>query len=255
VLSQKPFVLDLDKGEKFADLAEKRGVTLAVNQNGRWAPHYSYVRAAINKGLLGDVYAAHLACHWDHEWIKSTHFNRVHHIILYDYAIHWFDMINCIMKGHDATHVTASLTSAGHQTARPPLLGQAMIEYDGAQASLQFDGAVKFGASDSGYVAGAKGAIRYDGEGLSEHTVTLYTKKGFGSPRLKGAWFREGFMGTMGELLTSIEKKRLPGNSARDNLRSLAMCFAAVVSAETGKKQTVGKVRKVPLATCQVAPE
>ena len=36
---------------------------------------------------------------------------------------------------------------------------------------------------------------------------------------------------------------------------ALALCFAAVVSAETGKPQTVGRVRKVPLATCQVAPE
>lgn len=37
VLSQKPFVLDLDKGHKFAELAKKNGVTVAINQNGRWA--------------------------------------------------------------------------------------------------------------------------------------------------------------------------------------------------------------------------
>ena len=41
VLSQKPFVTDLDVGERLVAQAEKRGVQLAVNQNGRWAPHFS----------------------------------------------------------------------------------------------------------------------------------------------------------------------------------------------------------------------
>ncbi|MBA3441058.1 MAG: Gfo/Idh/MocA family oxidoreductase, partial [Pyrinomonadaceae bacterium] len=44
VLSQKPFVLDLDTGERLADLAEAQRVKLAVNQNARWAPHFSYIR-------------------------------------------------------------------------------------------------------------------------------------------------------------------------------------------------------------------
>jgi len=34
----------------------------------------------------------------------------------------------------------------------------------------------------------------------------------------------------------------------------LAICFAAVVSAETRKPEIVGKVRKAPLKTCMVAP-
>jgi predicted dehydrogenase len=38
VLSQKPFVLDLDTGARLADLADEMGVKFAVNQNGRWAP-------------------------------------------------------------------------------------------------------------------------------------------------------------------------------------------------------------------------
>ena len=51
VLSQKPFVLDFDTGEKLADLADKKGVKLAVNQNGRWAPHFSYIRHAVQENL------------------------------------------------------------------------------------------------------------------------------------------------------------------------------------------------------------
>ena len=38
VLSQKPFVESLDDGRELVELAERRGLRLAVNQNGRWAP-------------------------------------------------------------------------------------------------------------------------------------------------------------------------------------------------------------------------
>jgi predicted dehydrogenase len=255
VLSQKPFVLKLDKGEQFADLADKKGVRLAINQNGRWAPHVSYMRQAVAKGLLGDVVGAHLRCSWDHEWILPTHFNRVHHIVLYDYAIHWFDMINCYITDKTPKRCFSTLTRASYQKSRPPLLGQTLIEFDGAQASLAFDAAVKVGGDDASYITGSKGTLMSHGKGIGAQPVTIFTGKGFGTAKLDGQWFSEGFMGTMGELLTAIEQKREPITNPRNNLRGLAMCFAAVRSAESGKPETVGKVRSVNLKTCSVAPE
>jgi predicted dehydrogenase len=255
VLSQKPFVMDLSHGRRFVELAEKRGVQLAVNQNGRWAPHFSYLRAAVAAGLVGDVCAVHAAVHWDHEWIKSRPFNRVHHIVLYDFAIHWFDMVHCLMQERSAKRVFATLARASHQTARPPLLGQALIEYDDAQASLVFDAATRQGILDSTYVTGSAGTLQSVGPHLQDQTVTVSTRRGEASPKIRGTWFREGFMGTMGELLCAIEKKRAPLNNAADNLNSLALCFAAVVSAETGKPQDPRRVTRVPVKTCSVAEE
>ena len=39
----------------------------------------------------------------------------------------------------------------------------------------------------------------------------------------------------MGELLCAIEEEREPGHGARDNLRSLELCFAALKSADSGQ--------------------
>ena len=39
-----------------------------------------------------------------------------------------------------------------------------------------------------------------------------------------------------------------------DNLRGLAICCAAVVSAETGKPETFGRIRKAPLKTWMASP-
>ena len=97
VLSQKPFVLDLDVGERLADLADKMGVKLAVNQNARWAPHFSYIREAVRAGLLGTIDAVHCDVHWDHSWVKGGPFEDVDHLILYDFAIHWFDFLTTLM--------------------------------------------------------------------------------------------------------------------------------------------------------------
>ncbi|HEV8377683.1 MAG TPA: Gfo/Idh/MocA family oxidoreductase, partial [Tepidisphaeraceae bacterium] len=244
VLSQKPFVIDLDEGRRLVELAKKRDVKLAVNQNGRWAPHFSYIRHAIAARLIGDVFAAHLAVHWNHNWIKGTHFENVRHIVLYDFAIHWFDILTTFID-RPAKRVFASFTRSPSQEARPALLAQALVEFENAQATLVFDADVKFGQLDTTFIAGSKGTITSSGPSLTEQTVTLHTKRGHVSPKLKGSWFPDGFHGTMAELLCAIEEKREPTNSAENNLKSLALCFAAVESAETGKPQIPGSVRKV----------
>jgi predicted dehydrogenase len=246
VLSQKPFVLDLDFGQRMVDLADRQGVRLAVNQNGRWAPHFSYLREAIRAGLLGQVTAAHLSVHWDHNWVKGTAFDKVQHLILYDFAIHWFDMLTCIFGDLRATRVYASLAHSPQQAARPALLGQALVEYDGAQASLAFDADTHFGPQDRTYVAGTLGSVSSVGPDLKSQALTLATAAGQAAPVLEGQWFDDGFHGTMGELLCAIEEGREPCNSARDNLRSLELCFAAVASAERHEVVVPGSVRVLP---------
>jgi predicted dehydrogenase len=245
VLSQKPFVVDLDLGQRLCDLADKQGVKLAVNQNGRWSPHMSYLREAARAGLFGTPLTVRIAIQWDHNWIKELAFDKIHHIILYDFAIHWFDFTQSIFAGKTARRVYASVTRSAAQSATPPLLGQALVEYDGAQASLIFDGDSKFGALDTTTVVGTRATARSTGPSLSDQQVTFYTADGRFSPKLDGTWFTEGFQGTMGELLSAIEDNRQPLNNARDNLQSLALCFAAVKSADTGRPVAPGEVKAI----------
>ncbi len=246
ILSQKPFAIDLDVAERMVDLAEQSSKKLAVNQNGRWAPHFAYMRQAVAEGIVGDVFSVHLDVHWDHGWVADTPFNDIPHVILYDFAIHWFDMINCFLGGKKATRVFASNVRSPSQKATPPLLGQALVEFEGAQASALFDADVKFGPEDRTFVAGTEGTLSSVGPNLSVQEVTLSNEKGIAKPDLKGTWFDEGFLGTMSELLTAIEEDRDPYNSARSNLNSLAMCFAACQSADTGEPVVPGTVRRMP---------
>ncbi len=246
VLSQKPFVIDLDIGQRLVDMADSFGLTLAVNQNGRWAPHFSYARQAVASGILGDVFAAHLGCHWDHSWTAGTEFEKIKHLILYDYAIHWFDIVRCFFPGKTAQRVCASTARVPHQKLLPALLAQALIEFDEGQATLAFDAGVPYGQFDQTYVGGTAGSLLSHGPSIQEQTLTVTTAERTWTPALEGKWFPAGFHGTMGELLCSIESGRPCSINARDNLDSLALCFAAIASAESGQPVVPGAVRQLP---------
>ncbi len=245
VLSQKPFVLDLEVGRELVDLATRRQRKLAVNQNGRWAPHFSYMRHAIAAGLIGDLLSVHMGVHWNHNWVLGTEFEEVRHLILFDFAIHWFDMLNCFMGLREPTSVFATYTRSAVQKARPKLLAQTMVQYEGAQASLVFDGDTHSGFQDTTFVAGSLGTLSSQGRDVNNQTVTLSRDGYHLTPQLKGRWFSDGFHGTMGELLCAIEEQREPLNGAAENLRSLQLCFAAVESAETGRPVRPGAVQKL----------
>jgi predicted dehydrogenase len=245
VLSQKPFVLDLATGARLAALAETQGVKLAVNQNGRWAPHFSYLAAAIHAGVIGEVASVDFTLQWDHTWTAGTAFEAVHHLVLLDFGIHWFDMAACLMRGRRSTRVWAAVERATFQKMQPPILGHAVIDYAGAQVRLNFNGHVQHGQEDRTVVCGSKGTLRSFGPSLSEQTVVLHNEAGRATVPLEGTWFTSGFQGAMGELLCAIEEQREPAHGARNNLDSLALCFAALASADSGEPKVPGLVTTI----------
>jgi predicted dehydrogenase len=243
VLSQKPLVVDLDAGARLCDLAEAQGVRLAVNQNGRWAPHLAWMREAVQAGLVGAVHAVEVAIHWDHGWIAGTSYDGIDDLILYDFAVHWFDFLTSL--GIRPTAVHAARARAGGQTVASPLVAQAMVAFEGGVASLAFDGAARVGASDRTCIAGSAGTLVSEGPDLGTQAVSLFTAAGMARPALEGTWFREGFVGTMGELLAAIEAGREPLNGARANLEALALCFAAIAASARGAPVAPGAVRSL----------
>ncbi len=232
ILSQKPFVTDLAVGRDIVEAARRRGVKLAVNQNGRWAAHVSYARQAIAAGLLGEVTSVDMQVCWDHNWVAGTPFDAIHHLMLYDFGIHWFDIVHCYLSPRQATSVFAAVCRTQSQRAKPPLSAQAVITYPQAQASILLRGDTRHGPEDRTVIVGTRGTLISRGPNINEQTVTITTERGQMVPRLTTRWFPDGFDGTMSELLCAIEEDREPSNSADDNLASLALCFAALESAD-----------------------
>jgi len=242
VLSQKPFVTDLDTGARLVALANEMGVKLAVNQNGRFAPHFQFMRNAVRAGRIGTLSSLHARVHWDHSWTAGTPFDDLDDLLLYDFGVHWFDFVASV-AGDRVNSVFATAAHASGQANRTPLLAQALIRLDGGQASLAFDGFTRHGPLDQTTITGSHGTLHSTGPDLNEQRVTLSTADGMETPTLVGQWFDDGFRGTMAELMCAIEEDREPLNGAAENLASLALTFAAIRSRQDNKEVEVGTVR------------
>jgi predicted dehydrogenase len=245
VLSQKPFVLDLDVGQQLVDLAEENRVKLAVNQNGRWAPHFAYLAEAIRQGVVGPVSSVDFSLQWDHTWTAGTPFEEIHHLLLYDFAIHWFDIACVFLAGQQPEQVYASVQRASYQQVKPPFLAHAVVEFPQSQVRLSLNANVVWGQEDRTTVVGRDGTLRATGPSLNEQTVHLWTKAGYAVAGLEGCWFDNGFEGTMGELLCAVEEDREPTHSGQSVLRSIELCFAALASADRKAPVRPGDVRSI----------
>ena len=252
VLSQKPFVLNLDTGESLVRLAEQRKRLLAVNQNGRWAPYVRYAQLAIDAGLIGDVQSVTVNVCWDHGWVAGTPFERIHHLLLYDFAVHWVDMTCCFMA-RPARTAHALLAKSPGQRVAPPMIASAQLAFDDGLASLHFDGATKARPFESIQILGTEGRISATGKPVEAHCLELVTAEGTARPHLEGQWMPDGFGGAMGELLCAISENRAPFHSAAHNLQSLEAVFALIASADEGRPVRVGEARAVG-ANCRIQP-
>ncbi len=245
VLSQKPFTESLDDAERLITQARANNVHLAVNHNGRWAPHLAWMREAVLSGQIGTLTSAHVQIAWNHTWVEGTPFEQLPDLVLYDFAIHWFDFLATLTPGRLQT-VTATSAHAAEQTAKTPLLAQALVTLDGGQASFTFDGATAHGPSDTTLLTGTHGTLHATGPDLGQQQVTLTTDSRRATPALTGTWFNDGFRGAMGELLCAVEQNRPPSNAAETTLPTLALTFAACASARQDRLVEIGTIRALP---------
>lgn len=255
VLSQKPFAVDLESGTRLVKLADEAGIKIAVNQNGRWAPYFSYMRQAVKSGIIGEVGSVHMVLNWDHTWTAGTPFEEIHHLMLYDFGIHWLDAARSFFGSEAAggtpaprgsgvspeaicltsaiaTAVSATLAKFPDQPIKPPLLANAVISFPHGMATLAFNGCSRFGARETCTITGTKGTLHAVGDICGIATVDIHTADGHARKELDGSWFPDGFRGCMGELMCAIEDGREPENSAADNLKTLAIVLAAMKSAD-----------------------
>lgn len=243
-LSQKPFTFDLGQGRRLIKLAQKHGVQLGINQNGRWAPQFAGLLAAVKSGLLGDIHTLDMIMEWDHTWTRGSKFAELHHLILSDFAIHWFDITACVFAGRTPLSVFANAVKAPNQDMTPPLLAHAAVNYGDGLATLGFSAYQSFAPHEYLCCVGSKGTLRGSGDLCGITELALTTGKGTVKIPLKGKWFPDGFLGTLGEFLRAIEEDREATINAANNLTSLELCFAALASADTGQPKVPGKILK-----------
>jgi len=248
VLAQKPLALTLDEVLPVLAEAEKRGLKIAVNQNGRWAPAWRIATLLIQQGVIGEVAGVmHL---FDKNFLGTPDvFDRVKHFVIYDYSIHWLDITRCWLEKKRPVAVRARDWRTPNQPPETiaPWGAWIEVEYeDGSNAMIRSAGAARRHGGHPFWIHGSEGTIR--GSSLSPADwVELELDGATVRYQLDTKWFVDGFAGTMGELLCAIDEKREPYNSARHNLLSLQLVLAACESAD-------GDGRRIELKPIPPAP-
>jgi predicted dehydrogenase len=181
---------------------------------------------------------------WDHTWVRGSKFAELHHLILSDFAIHWFDVAAQTFGERRAKSVFANAVKAPNQDLKVPMLANAAVNFGDGLATIAFSAYETAGAQHE-YLCcvGSKGVLRGSGALYAIPELELSTKKGTVKIPLTGKWFPDGFRGTLGEFLRAIEEGRESTISAERNLRSLELCFAALASADTGLPHVPGKIK------------
>jgi predicted dehydrogenase len=236
VLSQKPFVENLEQGVELARLAGQQGVTLAVNQNGRWAGHFRALRKLVSQDQIGELCAADFTVYWGHDEIFCDHvLGQDPDLILYDFAIHWFDLIAFLFADCKVRSVYAITGSRDGQLVKAPTLVSVLIDFGSVQATINLRASSRYTDTSGFEVVGSRGRIHFAGTSLGGERVEVVNDQGTGSVAVDPDWFPGALKGSMADLLCAIEDQRAPLASAESSLKGLALCFAALESAATGR--------------------
>ena len=232
VLSQKPLALDVATARDLVAEAEARGLRLAVNHNGRFAPPWRAATLLVEQGGVGEVQAVTHLYDVKFDWLAGSHFDNIEHCLIYDYSVHWFDITRCWMGEKAVSSVRAREYRTPNQPGQAAWGMWAEIAYaDGANAVLRSIGCSETAQQTHHFwIHGTEGVIRgtqhlHDSLELERKGLTIRYP-------LKGHWFVDGFAASMGELMCAVAEKREPAHSARHNLLSLQITLAACRSAD-----------------------
>ena len=224
MLAQKPLALDVDAARAVVEEAERRGVKVAVNQNGRWSPPWRIATLLVDAGAIGDVIGVTHLLDKPLPPLVGTHFAEIEHFTIFDHLVHWIDICRCWLDGRPVAAVRAHEYRPPNQPAdlATPVAAWVEIVYeDGANAMIRVTGDVRTRRPSCPFwIHGTEGTIR--GSVLVGSEFVELERDGVTTAfALEGTWNPDGFAGTLAELARAIAEDREPFNSARHNLLSL----------------------------------
>jgi predicted dehydrogenase len=242
VLGEKPLADSMQNARTMVDAAEAAGKLFAVIQNRRYHPSLRRLTRFVHSGAIGGITTI------DSDFYIGAHFggfrDRMEHVLLLDMAIHTFDAARLI-SGADPVSVFCKEWNPPGSWYDHDASAVAIFELsDGIvytyRGSWCAEG-VNTSWESSWRVIGQKGSVTWDGdEGFQAQAVAK--SGGFWSelddlavPALDPADRIGSHAGQIADFIDCVRRGRQPETAAADNIKSLAMVFGAVESAEKGK--------------------
>ena len=241
VLGEKPMAATMEEARQLVELSEQCSTLFVVSQNRRYNSGLAAFREVVATRLGG-------AGQLNAEFYRSPHFGgfreEMASPLLLDMAIHTFDAARYV-TGADALSVACSefnppwswYKGAASAVAEFEMTGGLRFSYQGSWCAEGFET-----SWDSAWRAiGPRGSALWDGAG---NPIAEVRPEG-GSPDVErveapaAAIPAKGIAGSLADFVRSLRTGEAPMGECHDNIRSLAMVFAALESSRTGRRVAV----------------
>ena len=242
VMGEKPLAHDMAAARKMVDAAEAAGKIFAVMQNRRYDSRIRGLRAFLESGQIGRLTTL------NSDFYIGAHFggfrDRMEHVLLLDMAIHSFDQARLISGADPVGVYCVEWNPAGswydHDASAAAIFemsGGVIYTYrgswcaEGLNTSWECDwravGESGSAIWDGGDCLRAQGVVKAGGFHSEMKDLEI-------GPVSTGK--ASGHAGAINEFLDCVQNGGTPETNAADNIKSLAMVFGAIESAETGKR-------------------
>ena len=181
VVVEKPFCLTVREADRMIEKAAQVGRMLSVYQCRRWDADYLAIKAAVEAGLIGDLFHletfiggfSHPCDYWhSHEPVSGG--------VFYDWGSHYLDWILGLMPGQ-----VASVSGSAHKRVWHDVTNEdqakVVIRYEGGQEAEFIHSDIAAALKPKWYILGTKGALvghwraetvktrRWSGDLIEEH--------------------------------------------------------------------------------------
>ena len=243
ILTEKPLAASMEDGRAIVAAARDAGRIHAVIQNRRYLAEARRIRRFIDSGAIGAPTSIHC------DFFVPPHFGgfreEMRHVLLLDMAIHTFNSARFLVERKPLGvfcrewEPKGSWYLQGSSAAAIFDMSEGVVfTYVGSWCS---DG-LRTSWESAWRIVGERGSLTWDGhsgiraealsggrEGLFDNVAPVDVPPPDAGDRIGG------HRGLIEEFLGAVENGTVPETCGADNIRSLAMVFGAIESAETGR--------------------
>ena len=245
VIGEKPMANSMAEARRMVRAAEKAKKLYMVSQSRRWEPKHDAIQKTVAKGELGRMTTANC------DFFLGAHFGGFRDVmpspLILDMSIHHFDLVR-YMTGTDPVAVYAKEFNPKGSWYKNEVAASCIFEMTKGVIFTYRGSWCSEGCATSWHgdwrLIGDKGTMLYERDGDPAGEVVKGKVTGFSAPLreakiAKSAMKFTGMHGALREMLTFLRTRKKPQCECHDNIKSLAMVFAAIESSKKGRRVPV----------------
>ena len=243
VIQEKPMSVDFPSARRMVAAAEAAGKTFMVTQNYRFAPVPRTTRRLVEEGSIGAVQTVDMGFYRAWATRPGTHYTSMPYPLVTDMGIHHFDLLRYVL-GADPMRVRCTTWNPPWGWHRGDAAHNLTIEFEGGVIAMHHANGASVGKQSPWHgdlrLEGPEGSLTWEENAIyrTHHPVGGEASREE-LPLDEVATGQDGLLAVFVEALLA---GREPECSGQDNLKSLAIVFAAIQSATEGRPVEIAEL-------------